>query len=242
MALKEIEYKGNSFRLSYTLLNPNKKRDFVVLHGWGSNKELMLNAFKNTLLDYRHIYIDLPGFGKSSNDTVLTTNDYKNIVEIFLGEIGSSKDVIMGHSFGGKLAVLLNPKILVLLSSAGIPVKKSLKVRAKIAVYKLLKNVGFKEAYKFFATKDVDGMDKNMYETLKNVVDEDFTSVFADFNSKALIFWGKDDKTTPLFCGEKINELINGSEFYPFAGDHFFFIKNSKNISDILTQKVDDAF
>jgi hypothetical protein len=35
----------------------------------------------------------------------------------------------MGHSFGGKIAVRLQPKLLILLSSAGIPKKKSLKTR-----------------------------------------------------------------------------------------------------------------
>ena len=33
---------------------------------------------------------------------------------------------IVGHSFGGKVGVLLNPKELILLSSAGILKKKSL--------------------------------------------------------------------------------------------------------------------
>ena len=241
MATKEVRYKEKTFPISYKIANPNKKRDFIVLHGWGSNKEIMHNTFKNGLLEYRHIYIDLPGFGKSLNDEVLTTSDYKKILDIFLKELNSKKEIIAGHSFGGKVATLLEPEILVLLSSAGIPVKKSLKVKAKITAFKMLKKMGFGGLYKLFATKDVKGMKKNMYETLKNVVDEDFSDIFRTFNSKTLIFWGKEDKTTPLICGETINRLIQGSQFFPLPGDHFFFVNNSEKILKILSKEVIDA-
>ncbi|MDZ7820116.1 MAG: alpha/beta hydrolase [Aliarcobacter sp.] len=71
----------------------------------------MKNVFSSYLKDFRHIYIDLPGFGKSSNNYVLTTQDYAKIVDEFLKLLDSSKDIIAGHSYGGKVAVLLNPKI-----------------------------------------------------------------------------------------------------------------------------------
>ncbi len=92
--------------------------------------------------------------------------------------------------------------------------------------------------YRFFATKDADGMPKNMYETLKNVVDEDFSPDFADFKNKALIFWGVDDKSTSLESGRKITTLIKNSKFYPIDGDHYFFLKNAGSIENAALSEI----
>lgn len=39
--------------------------------------------FQKYLTNFKHIYRDLPGFGKSKNDYVLTTNDYVKITDGF---------------------------------------------------------------------------------------------------------------------------------------------------------------
>ena len=89
MASKKINIENKSFDISYEIVNPTAKKDFVVLHGWGSNKELMKNAFSSFLAEYRHIYIDLPGFGKSTNTYELKTSDYYKIIEEFLKQLNS---------------------------------------------------------------------------------------------------------------------------------------------------------
>ena len=88
--------------------------------------------------------------------------------------------------------------------------------------------------YKFFATKDVKGMSKTMYETLKNVVDEDFSSKFADFGGRVFIFWGEEDKATPLKSGERVSRLIKNSEFHALKGDHFFFLLHARYIDGVV--------
>ncbi len=231
MAIREIFYKNHNFNISYEIINPDKSIDFIVLHGWGSNKEIMKQAFGNKMKNFRHIYIDLPGFGKSSNDIILNTQDYANIIKIFLQDIKAKTDIIMGHSFGGKVALLLNPNILVLLSSAGIVEKKSLKVQMKIIIFKIFKNMGLSRMYKIFVSKDAQNLSKNMYETFKNVINEDFSKQFKDFSKQALIFWGKDDKTTPLSSGKQIHFFIKNSKFYSLSGNHFFFLKQGEFIS-----------
>ncbi len=232
MAVREITYNGNSYPINYEIKNPSAKTSVIFLHGWGSNKEVSKSAFWNTLPNMKHIYIDMPGFGKSPNETILTTDDYFHIMRLFLEDLNISKDVIVGHSFGGKVATLLEPKLLVLLSSAGIVPQKSLKVKLKIKLFKALKNLGLGSFYKLFASKDVDGMSQNMYETFKNVVDEKFDEIFSNYKGKVLIFWGKDDTATPLSSGKKIYSLIKDSKFYPLDGDHYFFLKK-KNIEAI---------
>jgi len=223
MALKEITYKQHTFSISYEMINPTHKETIVVLHGWGSNKAIMKQGFQDTLPQYRHIYIDMPGFGKSSNPMVLTTHDYAKILALFLQQLNTQPDIIMGHSFGGKVATLLDPPTLVLLSSAGVITEKPWSVKVKIATFKLLKPLGFAKIRELFVSPDAKGMSHEMYETFKNVVDEDFESEFAKFKNSALLFWGKEDTATPLYTGEKIHNIIQGSQFYPLDGDHYFF-------------------
>ena len=240
MALKEIIYKNNTFQLSYELVNPTQEKVLLILHGCGSSKEIMKQAFSHTLPEYKHIYLDMPGFGKSTNEMILTTKEYGEIVQHFLNALGVKVTVAMGHSFGGKVATLLNTPCLVLLSSAGIVTEKPWSVKVKIATFKLLKPLGMKKIRELFVAPDAQGMSHEMYETFKNVVDEDFESEFSKSNSKALCFWGKEDTATPLYTGEKIARLIKESTFYPLEGDHFFFLKHKDFIAKSITEHCKD--
>ena len=238
MALKEIDYKEQKFKLSYEIVNPKAKESILILHGWGSNKEIMKQAFAKELKSYKHIYLDMPGFGASSNEMILTTKDYSNIVKLFLEILNIEPLVVIGHSFGGKVATMLNSPYLVLLSSAGIVTKKPWSVKIKIATFKFLKPLGMKKIRQLFVAPDAQGMSHEMYETFKNVVDEDFESQFAKSKSKALCFWGIDDTATPLYTGEKISKLIENSRFYPLEGDHFFFLKHAKFIANEVEKEL----
>ncbi|MFA7572017.1 MAG: alpha/beta hydrolase [Sulfurimonadaceae bacterium] len=245
MAVKSIEYRNTSFEIAYDIVNPTAEKTIVFLHGWGSNKEIMKQAFATTLKNFKHIYIDMPGFGKSPNNTVLATKDYAHIVQSFLEKTTHHLPLtthnlpltIAGHSFGGKVATLLNPQNLVLLSSAGIVEEKPLIVKFKIKLAKFLNLFGLGKLTKAFRSKDVNQMNQAMYETFKNVVNEDFTQVFENYKGKAYIFWGKEDTATTLSSGEKIHALIQNSEFVSYNGDHYFFIKNAHDI----TQRLDNG-
>ena len=232
MALKEIDYKEQKFKLSYEIVNPTSKETILVLHGWGSKKEIMKQAFGKELKEYRHIYLDMPGFGASTNEMILTTKDYGEIVKLFLETISIEPLVVMGHSFGGKVATLINSSYLILLSSAGVVTEKPWSIKLKIATFKFLKPLGIQRIRQLFVAPDAQGMSHEMYETFKNVVDEDFEAEFAKSKSEALCFWGIDDTATPLYTGEKISKLIENAKFYPLEGDHFFFLKHAKFIAN----------
>ena len=239
MAITEVEYKGEEFSLSYIIKNPAKEQSILFLHGWGSNKEIMQQAFGNYLNDFKHIYLDMPGFGHSPNEsTILTTQDYANIVKLFSDKLGIKFNAIAGHSFGGKVATMLKPECLILLSSAGILVPKPFKVRAKIAIFKLFKPFGVHKIRKLFVSSDAKEMNHAMYETFKNVVDEEFEENFHNINSKVLLFWGIDDTATPLWTAKKIQSIIPNSKLYDLAGDHFFFLNNSKFISEQIALEI----
>lgn len=235
MAMANIKVNTLKYALNYELLNQNSSDFLLILHGWGANKELMKKAFADEFKDFCHLYVDLCGFGKSSICKALNSFEYAQILNEFLKQKQIKPQIIIAHSFGGKIAALLSQnfklKSLVLLSSAGIVWKKSLKVRAKIAIFKALKWLKLAKIRSFFASKDVKGMNQTMYETFKNVVDEDFREIFSKVECKTLIFWGIDDRATPLKSGETIHALIKNSQFYPLQGEHFFFLENASFIA-----------
>ena len=228
MPLREIKIENKSFKIAYDIVNQEKEKNIIFLHGWGSNKEIM-KCFSENFADYKHIYIDMPGFGKSQNEYILSTFDYAKIIDEFLKNIGISKDIIIGHSFGGKVATLLKPGLLVLLASAGIIMPKPLSVKVKIKTYKLLKTFGLGKFRKLFVSADAKGMSENMYETFKLVVDEDFSDVFKDYKGDVLIFGGNEDSAVPLKAVEKQGKLLN-SKIIMLDGNHYFFF-NSPNIN-----------
>ena len=232
MATKSLTVDNKTFEISYEIVNPTCEKEIIFLHGWGSNKDIMKNVFSKYLTNFKHIYIDLPGFGKSKNEYVLTTNDYVKITDEFLKLLNSSKDIIAGHSYGGKVATLLNPKNLVLLSSAGILEEKPFDVKLKIFFAKVFNSLGLRNITKSFRSKDVNSMSENMYATFKNVVNEDFSSHFSSFSNNALIFWGEKDSATSLDSGKRISTLIKKSTFISYDGDHYFFAHNAKDISE----------
>ena len=238
MAIKSIQYKQHTFDISYEIINPNEKVDIIILHGWGSNKGLMKQAFGSQMEGFRHIYIDLPGFGSSTCSVALESTDVARIVELFMIHINAAKDIILGHSFGGKIALILEPNVLVLVASAGIYIEKPLKIQAKIALTKVFNMFGLSKFRSLFIAEDAKKLSKPMYETFKNVVNEDFTTEFKNFNKKALLFWGKEDTATPLSSAEKITTLVKDSTLHTYEGDHFFFMKNAEDIST----KIQSAF
>lgn len=238
MAVKTVETIKGSFDIAYDIVNVGMERQILFLHGWGSNKDVMKAAFADRFKGFTLVFVDMPGFGKSPNEQVLKTTDYVQIMQSFLNAVQLKPFAVFGHSFGGKVATLLAPQILCLLSSAGIVEKKPFKVRAKIKIFKFLKKLFGDSMYKLFVTKDADGMPKNMYETLKNVVDEDFSAYFSAAKSKTLVFWGRNDTATSIQSGEKIASLIPNSHFYDFDGDHYFFLKHSLAVEEIFLANI----
>ena len=107
MAIREIILDSQHFHISYKIID-NKSDSWVLfLHGWGANKELMEGAFGGRFKSLNHLYVDLPGFGGSSNESMLDSADYGRIISAFLDSLKIAPKIIIAHSFGGKIATLL---------------------------------------------------------------------------------------------------------------------------------------
>ena len=97
----------NGVFINYLLYGKNKGETIVLLHGWGQNIDMMRPIGDYFADDYRVLIVDLPGFGKSGEPkTVWSLDDYVNALQELFNNLKIEKKIIMGHSFGGKLALL----------------------------------------------------------------------------------------------------------------------------------------
>jgi len=87
MASREIIYNTYKYNISYEIHNNTQKDTIIFLHGWGSNKEIMRDSFSKYFKRYKQIFIDLPGFGNSSSNIPLDTQEYCNIIDLFLNSL-----------------------------------------------------------------------------------------------------------------------------------------------------------
>lgn len=236
MARRRVTYQGREFEIAYDFCDRHVNKNLVFLHGWGSSKELMQVAFKSYFSGYNHFYLDLPGFGKSPNSTFLTPKDYAQIVDAFFHSLQIGPDIAIGHSFGGKVATLCHSKHLVLLSSAGILIPKSLKTRLKIRLAKCLKALGLQRALLMLKSPDARNLNTAMYEVFKYTVQENFEAPFRACQKQTLILWGQEDATTPLEAGKKIAKLVPYNRFVSLKGDHYFFLKQGALVEEHCAQ------
>jgi len=104
---KEIFIDGQ--RVLYCEKNSKRKKIIVLLHGYPGNYEGLMDLANNLGKKYRIIMPNFPSCGGS--DPLKTENNLKNFAEwlkIFLETISVNKAIIIGHSFGSRVAMVFS--------------------------------------------------------------------------------------------------------------------------------------
>jgi len=200
-------------------------RDVVLLHGWGGQLGSMAPIHRDMERYFRVYSLDLPGFGKSDPPPEAWGSvDYKELVGKFLDAMGITEPILIGHSFGGKISILLaaERKIrkLILIDSAGIRSQRSLRYYVKVYSYKLVKRIlGLPVVNKYFAatverfknrmgSADYRNASGVMRQILVKAVNEDVRDVLPRITAPTLLVWGDNDTATSLADGRLMESLI----------------------------------
>lgn len=228
-------------RIIFDYWQKGRGDDLLFLHGWSKdiNKEKYLELLDKLATKYRVTAIDFPGFGKSERpSTPWKVENFAYFVKKAVEQLGLSVSVIVGHSFGGRVAIkivnldLLAPEKLVLIASAGIE-RKTIKVKLiKFLVslvperFKRIISVGSKDY------REAQGV---MKETMKLVVEENLENDLARINIPTLLIWGNEDRTTPLWQGQLMNKLISKSDLKIIeGGNHGIPYRNAEEVFKII--------
>ena len=196
--------------INYIQYGNEKGEEIVLLHGWGQNIQMM-DPLGQGLKDKYHVtIIDLPGFGNSDEPTnPLTLYEYYEYVNELLEELKVSNPTLVGHSFGGRVAIIYSAlkksKKLILLSSPFI--KRIENQSMKVKILKSLKKVPGLNKLENFAKKHIGSTDyKNASEIMRkilvNTVNEDLTDYVKKIKSSTIVIAGEFDVDVPL---EEIN-------------------------------------
>ncbi len=228
-------------KVYYSFKNGQSKTPILLLHGWGVDSQIFEGIWKN-FPDRSFLCIDFPPFGKSQktieNFTIYT---YVALLMSLCEHLGIEKCNILAHSFGGRIvAILASVKCslvhsCILIGSAGLKPKRSLKYYYKIYKYKLLKKLG--RSTLNLGSKDYIMLDDNMKKTFNSIVNEDLQSYYQNMHCPCLIIWGEKDSETPLYMAKKLKKIISNSslEIIKNAG-HFCFLTNPLLVYKFLSK------
>lgn len=226
----------------------------LFLHGWGSSILPFTNLINTLKPTHRVVALDFPGCGQSQTmETPWDINDYCNFVLEFIKAIGLENPTLIGHSHGGRVILkllgekMLNPKKVVLLDSAGLIPKKSLKQKIKAKSFKAIKKVLslpifnknreklLDKARKKYGSADYNAAPEVLRKTLVNVVNVDLRNLLGNIESSVLLVWGEKDTATPLSDAKIIEAGIKDCGLCVIKdGGHFAFLDNPYEASAIL--------
>lgn len=243
----------NGLKVNYKIAGEGPA--ILVLHGWGGASDSWVK-FQEILAKkgYKVIAPDFPGFGKTSPPPESWgIEDYSNLILNFTKKLGVGDFFLLGHSFGGRIAIKFTTKYpeklksLILCASAGIKPKPGLKTRiiywmARIgnAVFTPKHLVRFKDSvrnlfYIFLRNRDYVKANGVMRETIKKVLSEDLLLDLSKIKTKTLIIWGEIDKMVPLKYAHIFKENIKDSklEILPKIG-HSPHLEVPEKFSEIV--------
>src|SRR5579862_7722800 len=121
----------------------NKAQKLLILPGWMHSVDEWIPIGKQLSDKYEVILLDLPGFGKTQRPEITySIYAYADFVEHFLDKLEIKQTTLMGHSFGGRLGIILASKTtkvsnLILVDSPAVE-KKNNATKLLITINKLL--------------------------------------------------------------------------------------------------------
>lgn len=248
-----LERKTLSVRgilISY-LVSPGEagKTPFLFLHGWRAEAALWKNAMERLNAEGFPVYApDLPGFGASGlPPRAFSVADYADVVEEFAKKLEIGSAVVVGHSFGGRIGIVLSVRCpasvakLVLVNSAGIraasPRRALAAGAAKLA--KPLFAYGFMQSIRGAFYTALGAGDylatPQLRETFKRIIAEDLSPFLPNIGQETLLVWGAKDADTPLSFARIMEKEIPKSRLEVFANaGHFSFLDEPEQFASLL--------
>lgn len=248
---KTIDIDG--VNLHYRDSEEENLRPVIIMHGWGCNVDTVAsieNIFKGKM---RVINVDLPGHGKSSEPpTVWGIEDFTQMMEKFISRLNLKTPSLVGHSFGGRISILLSSRgdidKVLLVDSAGIKPKRSLSYYWKVYSFKAMKNsimllLGKKKGSEIVdkmrgkkGSADYRNSSPTMRAIMSKCVNEDLKYAMPSIKSPTLLIWGEEDTATPLSDAKTMEKLIPDAALVSFPGcGHYSFLDNPFGFKTVVS-------
>lgn len=248
-----MEINVNNISVNY--IDEGNGQPVLFLQGWGTNIELYKKLTNKIAEKHRIIALDLPGFGKTKEpDRAWNIDDYTDFILEFIKLKKLDNLILMGHSFGGRIIIKLMSRKrefkvekIVLLDSAGIKAKTSLKKQIKQKCFKICKKLlRTSIGEKFFPGK-VEKMQRKygsadyrkaspiMRQVLVKTINEDLTELLSNIDVPTLLVWGDQDTATPISDAHLMERLIPDSGLVILKNTgHYSFLEDFYTFSRVI--------
>jgi len=236
--------KINIKDLNINYIQYGKGKDIVLLHGWGQNIEMMKPLGDNFSDSYKITILDLPGFGESDEPpTTWKIDDYEALLEDFIKKLKIKKPIVIGHSFGGRLAIRYSAdnqiEKLVLFGSPCIRLQETLPLKVRIlkGIKKLpgMNNLG-EYMKKYIGSRDYKAASPVMRQTLVEVVNEDLSGYAKKITAPTLLIWGDNDTEAPLNEAKELEKIMSDAALIVLPGTHYAYLENLYQVVNILKE------
>ena len=252
-------YQYQNLSISYNRTGLKQEHPLIILHGWGSSKQVMMPLAKE-LSELRDCYVlDLPGFGNSSvPQHSWSIDDYADFVQQFIQDLGIEQADLLVHSFGGRIALKLcaRPtskdliqKVLITGGAGMKPrrdwsyyFKKYTAKTLKAPFYILPSNLRGKALnwlrqtpiWKALGSSDYSKLSGVMRDTFVKTVSEYLEPCLPKIPHEVLLLWGRNDEAAPLYQAERMAEGIEHAELVVIdhAG-HYAFLDRPSHFASI---------
>lgn len=247
---KKIEIRGLKTR--YTETGDPAGPPVIILHGWGCEVQTV-RSIAACLEDGMKVFcIDLPGHGKTEEPKeVWGTHDFGDFVGEFIKTLDLKNPSLIGHSFGGRTSISYAARNsvdkLVLVDSAGITPRRSLKYYYKVYSYKALKKMVLtflgkekggkiiEKALKKKGSVDYQAASPVMRAIMSRCVNEDLRNLMHRIEAPVLLIWGENDTATPLADARIMEKNIPDAGLVSFPGcGHYSFLDNPGQFRAVL--------
>lgn len=235
-----MQIKVQGINVNY--IQYGRGKDILLLHGWGQNIEMMKPIGDGFCDRYRITIIDFPGFGNSEEPKEPWTIDqYSLMLENFVKQVGIKKPIVMGHSFGGRVAIRYsarnNIEKLVLFGSPCIRVQEELPLKVRLLKkMKTLPGMNKIGEYmkQFIGSRDYKAASPIMRETLVNVVNEDLSKYAREIEEPTLLIWGEQDTEAPVNDARELEKIMMDAALIILPGTHYAYLENLARVITIL--------
>lgn len=244
-------------RLHFTVEGPTEGMPVVLMHGWGCDASTVRSIAAPLADRYRVYSLDLPGHGESSEPPLLPDGkpwgvyEYAGAVRKLMEEEGIRRPVLIGHSYGGRIAIILGTteeaEKIVLVDSAGIKPKRPLKYYWKVYSFKAMKRLlpialGKKRGGRIIERRraksgsaDYRNASPMMRMVMSRSVNQDLRHLLPSIKAPTLLVWGESDTATPLSDARLMEKMIPDAGLVSFKGaGHYSFLDNPAGFQAVM--------
>lgn len=249
---KDIDIDG--LRLHYDVTGPEGAPAVVLMHGWGCDHTTVRSVAAVLEPAMRVYNLDLPGHGRSDEPpTAWGVGEYTDLVEKFTRMLGIDDPVLIGHSFGGRIGLLMasrNPiSRVVLIDAAGIKPRRGPRYYIKVYSFKAARRLlplvlGRRRGQEVIdrwrgkaGSADYRNSSPVMRAVMSRCVNQDLKHVMPAIKASTLLIWGENDTATPLADAKYMERHIPDAGLVSFEGaGHYSFLDNPGGFRAVMRE------